>query len=249
MRSGAVVIGADKAPQDVSLADQPRYHHFICDLAEPSDVCSAIGRVSEDFGRLDVLVNNVGTHPTKRSIDQISTADFLELLRLNLLSAFSATKAALPMLRTSHGAIVNIGSLVASMGQDGSVDYCATKGAISAMTKAIAIDEARHGVRVNNVCPGGVLTPLTQAVNTPEELDLIAGYAWSGRLGTAAEVAEVVLFLASSAASFITGQDIVVAGGADLGYGLKRADRYAAVTEDARAWSPLPVEDTPGSPG
>ena len=106
MRSGAVVIGADKAPQDVSLADQPRYHHFICDLAEPSEVCSAIGRVSEDFGRLDVLVNNVGTHPTKRSIDQISTADFLELLRLNLLSVFSATKAALPMLRTSHGAIV-----------------------------------------------------------------------------------------------------------------------------------------------
>lgn len=71
----------------------------------------------------------------------------------------------------------------------------------------------------------------------------------SDRLGTAAEVAAVVLFLASPAASFITGQDIVVAGGADLGYGLKRAGCHAAVTEDARAWSPLPVEDTPGSRG
>lgn len=247
LRSRAVVIGADKVPQDVSMAEQPHYHHYICDLAEADEVHSAIRWVSENFGRLDVLVNNVGTHPPRRSIDQVSISDFIKLLQLNLISAFSATKAALPMLRTSHGTIVNIGSLVALMGQDGSVDYCATKGAISAMTKAIAIDEARYGVRVNNVCPGGILTPLTQTVSTPEELDLIAGYAWSDRLGTAAEVAEVVLFLASSGASFITGQDIVVAGGADLGYGLKSARYYPPSTGEAVDWSPVTVNDLPGS--
>ncbi|MGO9659081.1 MAG: SDR family NAD(P)-dependent oxidoreductase [Acidimicrobiales bacterium] len=225
LASGSIVIGADKRPADESVAGEDRYHHHLCDLAVPSEVDQLVERVSGEQGRLDVLVNNVGTHPQVRRIDDVSVDDFLYLVHLNLVSAFVAVKAGLPMLRASKGAIVNIGSLVGLIGQDGSVDYCATKGALSAMTKAIAIDEAPYGVRANNVCPGAVSTPLADTVNTPQQLTVVAAFGWSERRALAREVADVVFFLASPAASYITGQDLVVAGGADLGYGIK-GERY-----------------------
>jgi NAD(P)-dependent dehydrogenase (short-subunit alcohol dehydrogenase family) len=230
LRSGYAVIGADKVSASLELAPSPHYHHYICDLSEPEQAVGLVTQAATNFGRVDAVINNVGTHPPVRKIDAISTEAFLDLIRVNVLSGFTISKAALPMLRKSHGVIVNIGSLVGLAGQDGSVDYCATKGAISAMTKALAIDEAPNGVRVNTVCPGAIHTPLAESVHSPEQLETLAAWSWAERMGSAAEVAEVVLFLASPAASYVTGQEVVVAGGADLGYGLKGTRYYAAMT-------------------
>jgi NAD(P)-dependent dehydrogenase (short-subunit alcohol dehydrogenase family) len=229
LRSGQIVVGGDNAAAATELETFAGYHHHLCDLSQPEQAVELVDRTTSEFGQLDVVVNNVGTHPPVRKIDTISTEDFLYLFKLNVLAAFTVSKTALPPLRKSHGSIVNIGSLVGLAGQDGSVDYCATKGAISAMTKAMAIDEAPHGVRVNTVCPGAIHTPLAESVHSREQLDTLASWSWQDRMGEAAEVAEVVLFLSSPAASYVTGQDVIVAGGADLGYGLKGTRYYDAM--------------------
>jgi len=117
------------------------------------------------FGRLDCLVNNAGWHPPHRPVDGFTVADFRLLLELNVVSLFALCRMALPHLRTTHGSIVNIASLVGTMGQRHATTYVATKGAVLAFTKALALDEAPHGrarrvveleARPDRPRPGGV---------------------------------------------------------------------------------------------
>ena len=125
-----------------------------CDVSEPEEIRRVIEDTIARLGRLDCLINNAGWHPDHRTINGFSVADFESLLRLNLVSYFAGCKYALPYLRQVRGSIINISSLVGVIGQEWSVTYVATKGAIIAMTKALAVDEARNGVRVNVVLPG-----------------------------------------------------------------------------------------------
>ncbi len=198
-----------------------RYSHRTVDVAVPVEVEALIETTVAENGRLDILVNNAGTHPPTQAIDDFSVDDFDQLVRLNLRSVFVACRAALPALRRNGGAIVNMGSAVGLYGQEGAVTYCATKAGISGLTKALAIDEAPNGVRVNAVCPGAILTPLAKEVHPADRREKIATWSWMNRWGTAEEVAELVLFLASDRSSFITGQDMVIGGGTELGYGYK----------------------------
>ena len=147
---------------------------------------------------------------------------------LNLVSYFAACKYALPHLRKTRGNIINISSLVGQMGQEGATTYCATKGAITAFSKALAVDEGRHGVRVNAVLPGVIGTPMhwnyvsTQA-NPAQFQSYVDSWQWLGRIGMLEEVGHACLFLASEGAGFITGAELVVSGGAELAYGMKLA--------------------------
>jgi NAD(P)-dependent dehydrogenase (short-subunit alcohol dehydrogenase family) len=176
-------------------------------------------------GRLDCLVNNAGWHPPHKPIDDFSVEDFRALLDLNLVSIFAACKFALPHLRKTKGNIVNMSSLVGWMGQLHATTYVATKGAITAFTKALAIDEAAHDVRVNSVSPGNIYTPLWQ-----EAIDAAADPArcraegeaaqLMGRMGMIEEAGRLCLFLAAEA-TFTTGVDHILSGGAELGYGRK----------------------------
>ena len=105
-------------------------------------------------GRLDCLVNNAGWHPPHRPIDDFTVQEFRDLLELNLVSVFDLCRLALPHLRKTRGNIINMASLVGSMGQLHATTYVATKGALLGFTKALAVDEATHDVRVNSVSPG-----------------------------------------------------------------------------------------------
>ncbi|MHB1007187.1 MAG: glucose 1-dehydrogenase [Chloroflexota bacterium] len=229
---GTVVICARGREKGEALAAEltaggPGTCHFEpCDVTRPEDFQRAIARTISLFGRLDCLVNNAGWHPEHRPIDGFSVQDFESLLRLNVVSYFAGCKYALPHLRQTHGSIVNIASLVGVIGQEWAVTYVATKGAVIAMTKALAVDEARNGVRVNAVLPGGVETPLlrsflSNAEKPQEKRDLVDSYQWLGRPATIEEIGNVCLFLASDQASFVTGAEIVVSGGAELAYGIK----------------------------
>lgn len=196
-----------------------------CDVSKVDEIQNLIKTTIEKYQRLDCLINNAGWHPPHKPIDDFSVEEFHELLALNLVSIFAACKFALPHLRTTKGNIINLSSLVGTMGQLYATTYVATKGAITAFTKALAIDEAKHDVRVNSVSPGNVYTPLWQeaidAAPDPKQCRDDGEAAQPlGRMGTIEEVGKLCLFIASEA-TFTTGVDHIISGGAELGYGRK----------------------------
>lgn len=200
-----------------------------CDVSKVEEVERLVDATVERFGRLDCLVNNAGWHPPHKPIDDFSLDDFRALLELNVVSVFALAKLALPHLRRTRGSIVNVASLVATIGQHHATTYVATKGAVKSFTKALAVDEAVHGVRVNSISPGNVFTPLwQQAIDAaPDPAACRAdGEAaqWAGRMGTPEEVGRLCLFLASDA-TFTTGVDHIISGGAEIGYGRKAIGR------------------------
>src|SRR6185503_3805535 len=204
--------------------------HFVrCDVSKTDEVERLVDVTVARFGRLDCLVNNAGWHPPHKPIDDFSVQDFRDLLDLNLVSLFAACRRALPHLRKVQGNIINMSSLVGSMGQLHATTYVATKGAITAFTKALAVDEAAHDVRVNSVSPGNVYTPLWQeAIDaSPDPAKTRAdGDAAQllGRMGTIEETGRLCLFLAAEA-TFTTGVDHIQSGGAELAYGRKTRKR------------------------
>jgi NAD(P)-dependent dehydrogenase (short-subunit alcohol dehydrogenase family) len=175
------------------------------------------------FGRLDCIVNNAGWHPPAMTIDQTSVADYETLLRLNLVSTFMGCKFAISHLRKTRGNIINMSSEVGLIGQAAAPGYVSTKAAQIGLTKALALDLAPDGVRVNAVCPAGVMTPLMEEwANTQYDpaaaLRMVDSWHPIGRMATSDEIGEVCAFLASDEAAFITGQAICPDGGAPLGY-------------------------------
>ena len=230
--SGAkVVLCARSAAAGEALAREvtakgPGEAHFVsCDVSKVDDVRRLIEGTVQRFGRIDCLINNAGWHPPHKPIDDFTVEEFRGLLDLNLVSIFAACKIALPHLRRTKGNIINMSSLVGAMGQIHATTYVATKGAITAFTKALAIDEAAHDVRVNSVSPGNIYTPLWQeaidAAPDPARCRADGEAAQvMGRMGTLEEAGRLCLFLAAEA-TFTTGVDHVISGGAELGYGRK----------------------------
>ena len=224
VRAGAAVAFCDRRAEEgralaESLHGKAIFHQ--CDVASETELTRFINQATSAMGRLDCLVNNAGWHPPHQPIDAFSAQDFRALLDLNLVSMFVACRLALPHLRRSHGNIINIASLVGSTGQHHATTYVATKGAIIAFTKALAIDEGPHGVRVNSISPGNIMTPLwreTAGAMADPARAFADGEAAQvlGRMGTVDEVGELAVYLAAQA-TFTTGVDHLLAGGAELG--------------------------------
>lgn len=193
------------------------------DVSVASNMAKLIDIAVERFGRLDCMVNNAGWHPPAETIDQISVEDFEQLLRVNLTSTFCGCKLAMPHLRKTRGSIINMSSEAGVFGQAEALRYATTKAGQIGLTHALALDLAPEGVRVNAVCPAGVLTPMWEnwaaSLDDPGQAMAMAKRAHPiGRLATIDEIGEVCAFLASDEASFITGQAICPDGGAGLGF-------------------------------
>jgi len=217
--------GGAQVAGEVNAAGPGQAVFLGCDVSRTEEIQRLLEETIGRYGRLDCLINNAGWHPPHKPIDDFSIDEFRDLLNLNLVSVFAACKFALPHLRRTHGNIINMSSLVGSMGQLHATSYVATKGAITAFTKALAIDEARHGVRVNSISPGNIHTPLWQEAidSAPDPVQCRAeGEAAQllGRMGTMEEVGSLCLFIAAEA-TFTTGVDHIISGGAELGYGRK----------------------------
>jgi NAD(P)-dependent dehydrogenase (short-subunit alcohol dehydrogenase family) len=226
-----VVFCARKQDEGAALADELNASEkgeafFVkCDVSNVDEIRNLISESVEKYGQIDCLINNAGWHPPHKPIDDFSIEEFRDLLNINLVSMFAACQFALPFLRKTRGNIINMSSLVGMIGQLHAVTYVATKGAISAFTKALAIDEAEFGVRVNSVTPGNIYTPLWQeaieASENPAQTRADGDAAQLlGRMGTIEEAGKLCLFIASEA-TFTTGVDHIISGGAELGYGRK----------------------------
>ncbi len=183
------------------------------DVGRSEDADRLVAACLDRFGRLDVLVNNAGI-TRDGLILRMKDEDWDAVLSVNLAGAFRCARAALrPMLRQKQGGrIINIGSVVGSMGNVGQVNYVAAKAGLAGLTKALAREVASRGITVNLIAPGFIETEMTAGLPEGAKQAYLAQIP-QGRFGTAAEVAAVAAFLASEGAAYITGQVIHVNGG------------------------------------
>src|SRR5262249_25376854 len=190
---------------------------YECDVQDDTQVNQCVAQVLEQYGRLDILVNSAGIHRRHTPFD-FPREDIDLLLRINLLgSFFRARAAAKPMIVQRSGSIINLSALgggVVGLGRGGSI-YGATKGAINALTRDLAAEWGKYGVRVNGIAPGWMRTPMSEAlqrneVQSPKVMERVP----MGRWGEPEEIAGPAVFLASDAARFITGVIFPVDGGA-----------------------------------
>lgn len=189
------------------------------DITDDGSCRRLVEATLERFGRLDVLVNNAGVIH-RATAEETTDALWHETIAVNLTAAFRMSRAAIPAIRRQGGgAIVNIASDWALVGGRRGAAYCASKGGLLLMTKAMALDHADENIRVNAVCPTDIMTPMLTAefdatgVSEEEGLEEMGETIPMGRVGTPEEVARAVLFLASDQASFITGVGLPLDGG------------------------------------
>jgi len=189
------------------------------DVASSSAIRVAFNQVEEVFGGLDTLVNNAGINPAASSTAEIDESFYDRVMDVNVKGVFFCSQAAADMLANAeHSTIVNLGSVSGMIGWGGSSVYSASKGAVIALTKFLAIEYALRGIRVNAVCPGSIRTPMVEQnlarLADPEKAwEQAAALHPIGRVGTAEEVADAILYLASSQSSFVTGTTLVIDGG------------------------------------
>ena len=215
-QDGAQVVIADVADErGRALADELHARYVHCDVGDKAQVDALVAEVMQAHGRIDVLVNNAGIFKAADFLD-VTEADFDAVLRVNLKGAFLVGQAvARPMAAAGRGSIVNMSSVNSVLAIPSIASYNVSKGGINQLTRAMALALADQGVRVNAVGPGTIATELAaQAVLTSDDArNKIMMRTPLKRLGEPSEIADVVAFLASDAASYITGEIIMVDGG------------------------------------
>jgi NAD(P)-dependent dehydrogenase (short-subunit alcohol dehydrogenase family) len=185
------------------------------DITNLGQIGSAVEQAVARFGRIDILVNNAGLGP-ENPAENVTEADFDLTCAVNLKGTFFTSQAVgKVMIRQKYGRIINLGSQAGTVALPGEAIYCMTKAAIAHLTKCLAIEWGQHNITVNAVAPTFIVTPGTEAaLNDPKmKADILERIAGLHRVGTPADVAGAVIFLASSAASLITGDTILIDGG------------------------------------
>ena len=201
----------------------PDHLGFACDVSNDSDVKSAIARVLKHYGKIDAIHNNAGVGNPSKPLHETTDDEWDALFSINLKSLLHTTRHGIHALRETKGCILNTSSMVGVIGQAHHAAYTATKGGMNTLTKSMALDYAKDGIRVNAVCPAGTWTPMLRqwAADQPDPagsakyLDDIhpLGYCPEGDI-----IADVCVFLLSAKARFITGHIMHVSGGAEIGY-------------------------------
>ena len=188
---------------------------YACDVSNYEQCEEMVKKVKEEFGTIDVLVNNAGITRDGLLL-RMSEETYDDVIRINQKSVFNMTKlVGAVMLRQKGGSIVNLASVAGLYGNPGQMNYSASKGAVIAMTKTSAKELGSRGIRVNAVAPGCISTPMTDKL-TDEQKNAILAQIARKRYGTADEVANVVAFLCGEESSYVTGQIVEISGGLSM---------------------------------
>ena len=206
--------GAERVRADIAAAGG-HATTVRADVRHLDAVRSMVAAVADQFGPIDVLVNNAGSLVGRFPIRELTEAAWDEILDLNLKSAVFCTQAVVPsMIARRRGVVVNVGSVAGhNGGGPGAGPYAAAKAALAAFTKSLAKELGPHGIRANAVSPGVIDTPFHETFSTPEMMANFVKMIPLGRVGTSAECAAAIAFLASDAASYITGETLEINGG------------------------------------
>jgi NAD(P)-dependent dehydrogenase (short-subunit alcohol dehydrogenase family) len=224
-KEGAKVVTADirNTGEDTSrmIREAGGQSIFVMgDVSKSKDAEEIVRRCEAEYKRLDVLMNNAGVQ-FMGTVLETKEEDWDRILSINVKSMYLMSKYAIPLMEKSGGGvIINMGSDAGLIGNPKTAAYCASKGAVIALTRALALDHAPKGIRVNSICPGAINTPLHEQVMN--EISQEEREAWEarvkvryplGRIGRPEEVANLALFLASERSSFVTGSAISIDGG------------------------------------
>ena len=218
------IVSNDQLSIDRAISVLGDQHLGICaDVSNAEDIKTAIKNTISKYGKIDVIHNNAGiAHPSK-AVHETEDDEWKNLFDVNVKGIYHTTKFGLEALIQSKGCIINTSSLVAEIGQDNHAAYSATKGAVNALTKSMALDYAKYKIRVNAVAPAGVWTEMLEEWGKEQEdiggvKDYLDGIHALGYCPNGDVVADACVFLASDKARFITGVIMPVSGGAELGY-------------------------------
>lgn len=206
-RGARVIVCARKVTRGKPLCVE-------ADISNRNDVQRLIDTALKKYKRIDILVNNAGIYP-EVELKDMTEQQWKQMMDVNLNGIFNCTQAVLPtMIKQKRGKIVNISSIAGyATGFSGLVHYCTTKAGVAGFTKAAAVELAKYHINVNAIAPGLIVTPGVQAMMKPKEIAVFVKTIPLGRAGRPQDIAEAVAFLASDAASYITGQTIIVDGG------------------------------------
>jgi NAD(P)-dependent dehydrogenase (short-subunit alcohol dehydrogenase family) len=214
-KAGAKLLVLDKDETALSglMAELGSGHISFCgNVQRETDIKNAFELTLNQFGRIDAIHNNAGIASPSTPVDHTSEEEWDLLFSVNLKSVYWTAKYGIESLKKTKGCILNTSSMVGEIGQQNHAAYVATKGGMNALTKAMALDYASFGIRVNAVCPGYTDTPLLEPM-TPTMRAAIVSQVGMARLGNPDEIAEVVSFLASPASSYCTGEVFSASGG------------------------------------
>ena len=220
-RQGASVAIADLADEagwqvvEEVLQAGGKAHFIKTDVSQAAQVHTMVEEVISRFGRVDSCVNSAGIDGEQARTDQYSEKVFDKVMEINVKGVWICMQAQLPYLIQTKGTIVNIASVAGLQGFPGHCAYAASKHAVIGLTKTAAIEYVRHGIRINAVCPGFTQTPMVEKALKEDEsyAEKILKSVPMRRLATAQEIADMVVFLCSEQASFITGQAVAIDGG------------------------------------
>jgi 3alpha(or 20beta)-hydroxysteroid dehydrogenase len=219
----AVDIAADKAQQTAEMACEcgGKAAALAADVSREADVAAYAAHARDAYGRIDIFMNNAGWQGAIASVVDYPTEQFDKIMAINVRGVFLGLKYVLPaMVAQGRGAVVNTASLAAHIGTRNMAPYAASKHAVLGLTKSVALEVARKGVRVNAVCPGPVDTDMLVAIEAAQKpgnaqslREQRAASIPDGRYAAPEEIANLMLYLASEHASHITGQGIQINGG------------------------------------
>jgi 2-deoxy-D-gluconate 3-dehydrogenase len=223
--AGAAVACTARTPDDAEAtaaaveAQGGRARGYRLDVARPAEIVDAVAAAERDFGRIDVLVNNAGITLDRPSVD-VTDEEWDAVLETNVSGMFRCARAVAPgMIARGGGKIVNVGSMYGRIGVARYAAYCASKGAVEALTRSLAVEWARHGIQVNCVAPGYLDTDIPREALADERTrKLFLSKIPARRIGEPDDVAPLVVYLASPASDLMTGQTIYIDGGQTIAW-------------------------------